>query len=55
MLPVAGTVLSPLQVDLAIDAGAAMAVAPGFQRETVLHAQQGGTSVCARCAYPDRN
>ena len=42
MLPVAGTVLSPSQVDLAIDAGAAMAVAPGFQRETVLHAQQGG-------------
>ena len=42
MLPVAGTVLSPSQVDLAIDAGAAMAVAPGFQRETVLHAQQRG-------------
>ena len=39
MLPVAGTVLSPEQVDLAIDSGAAMAVAPGLHREPVVQAQ----------------
>ena len=42
MLPVAGTVLTPAQVDYAIDSGAAMAVAPGLQQETLLHAQQQG-------------
>jgi 2-dehydro-3-deoxyphosphogluconate aldolase/(4S)-4-hydroxy-2-oxoglutarate aldolase len=42
MLPVAGTVLSPEQVDLAIDSGAAMAVAPGLHRETLVQAQQKG-------------
>ncbi|MEC7502474.1 MAG: bifunctional 4-hydroxy-2-oxoglutarate aldolase/2-dehydro-3-deoxy-phosphogluconate aldolase, partial [Planctomycetota bacterium] len=42
MLPVAGTVLSPAQVDCAINSGAELAVAPGLQQETVLHAQQQG-------------
>ena len=42
MIPVAGTVLSPEQVDLAIDAGAAMAVAPGLNRKTLSKAQQRG-------------
>ena len=42
VLPVAGTVLSPAQVDCAIDSGAAMAVAPGLQQATLLHAQQRG-------------
>ena len=40
MLPVAGTVLSPDQVDLAVDSGAAMAVAPGLNRETLARAQE---------------
>ena len=42
MLAVAGTVLSPAQVDCAIDSGAAMAVSPGLQKETLLRAQQQG-------------
>ena len=42
ILPVAGTVLSPAQVDCAIDSGAELAVAPGLQRETLLRAQQQG-------------
>ena len=42
MLPVAGTVLSPAQVDCAIDSGAELAVAPGLQQKTLLHAQQQG-------------
>ena len=42
MLPVAGTVLSSAQVDLAIDAGAVMAVAPGLNRATVGRAQEKG-------------
>ncbi len=42
MVAVAGTVLSPSQVDLAIDCGAVMAVAPGCNRETLVHAQQRG-------------
>ena len=42
MLPVAGTVLSPTQVDCAIESGAAMAVAPGIQSATLRHAQKRG-------------
>jgi 2-dehydro-3-deoxyphosphogluconate aldolase/(4S)-4-hydroxy-2-oxoglutarate aldolase len=38
MLAVAGTVLTPDQVDRAIDAGAAFAVAPGLNLKTVEHA-----------------
>lgn len=38
MLAVAGTVLTPDQVDRAIDAGAAFAVAPGLNPKTVKHA-----------------
>jgi 2-dehydro-3-deoxyphosphogluconate aldolase/(4S)-4-hydroxy-2-oxoglutarate aldolase len=48
----AGTVLSPAQVDSAIDAGAQFIVSPGFNSKVVAHCIQKGIPVVPGCANP---
>jgi 2-dehydro-3-deoxyphosphogluconate aldolase / (4S)-4-hydroxy-2-oxoglutarate aldolase len=48
----AGTVRTPTQVDLAVDAGAAFVVSPGFDDAVVERARQRGVPVLPRVATP---
>ena len=52
MLVGAGTVLTPTQVDEAVDAGAGFVLAPGFNEEMVARAQQRGVPVFPGVATP---
>jgi 2-dehydro-3-deoxyphosphogluconate aldolase/(4S)-4-hydroxy-2-oxoglutarate aldolase len=48
----AGTVLTPDQVDRAVDAGAQFIVSPGFNPKVVAHCIQKGILVIPGCANP---
>lgn len=52
MLVGAGTVLSPEQVDEAVDAGAEFIVSPGFNRKVVRHCQEKGIPVIPGVCTP---
>ena len=52
MLVGAGTVLSPAQVDEAVEAGATFVLAPGFNEEVVARAQERGVPVFPGVATP---
>ena len=48
----AGTVLTPAQVDLAVDAGATFIVSPGLRADIVLRAQEAGVPVLPGAVTP---
>jgi len=52
LLVIAGTVLTPEQVDRAADAGAAMVVSPGYSQRVVDRCRERGLPVCPGVATP---